>query len=292
MKRQIVDFVRRLVGFPIVMERLRAIEIALSQSAEQAATSVTADAKESEPAKSYEVPELDYGYWASGHIRGTPPMPRAPLASSWDPEDPFGAIVSKAMMEAETAFAKELLRSVRDENIPGAIVEFGVFEGLWLEKLCLACEDLGLVRPIYGFDSFEGLPAPSAKDDLACWSEGQYAASLEAVSARLKCDERKHVSLVKGWFSNTLPQPLAQGIEQIAYARIDCDLYQPAVECLDYLQPRLSDGAILVFDDWTWNLQKGETKAFYEWTPKSGLAFEFLAYNSIGHLYLKVTKPR
>jgi len=58
-----------------------------------------------------------------------------------------------------------------------------------------------------------------------------------------------------------------QAVREIALARIDCDLYAPAVECLDYLAGRLSDQSVLVFDDWTFDLAKGETRAFAEWLP-------------------------
>ena len=85
--------------------------------------------------------------------------------------------------------------------------------------------------------------------------------------------------MIKGWFSESFKRPEIQGIDKICYARIDSDLYQPAVECLDFLRDRLVDGAIL-----------GESKALSEWLPTSGLELEFLAYNGIVHLYLRVHK--
>jgi hypothetical protein len=71
--------------------------------------------------------------------------------------------------------------------------------------------------------------------------------------------------------------------------RIDCDIYEPALQCLTYLGPRLSDGAILVFDDWPHQLGLGEQKAFQDWLPTvPHLKFEFLFYGTIGHFYLRV----
>jgi len=71
--------------------------------------------------------------------------------------------------------------------------------------------------------------------------------------------------------------------------RIDCDLYEPARDCLNYLTNRLADGAILVFDDWPHLLGYGEQLAFEEWRVQaSHLEFEFLFYNTIGHFYLRV----
>ena len=100
---------------------------------------------------------------------------------------------------------------------------------------------------------------------------------------------RTNVALVKGWFSDTLKAEVAQTVREIAFARVDCDLYEPCVACLDYLAGRLSNGAILVFDDWTFNLAKGETRAFAEWVERRPpYRFEFLCFNSIGHLYMRV----
>lgn len=210
-------------------------------------------------------------------------------ATSWPLADIWGAQVNAKMVEVEEEFAGTLLAEIQASNVPGIIVEFGVFRGDWLLRLVRACERLGLQRQIVGFDSFEGLPAPSADNDLDCWAEGDYAASLEEVAERLDVTRRRNISLIKGWFSDSLKTDAAQAIRDIALARVDCDLYGACVECLDYLAGRLSDRSILVFDDWTFDLQKGETKAFREWVSRvPQYRFEFLCYNSIGHLYLRV----
>jgi hypothetical protein len=151
-------------------------------------------------------------------------------------------------------------------------------------------KEINLNRDVYGFDSFEGLPKPDIAHDHEFWKEGMYAARIEDVKAYLKCSENPNVKLIKGWFSDTLKQAEANNIKQIAFARIDCDLYHPTVECLDYLKDRLVDNAILVFDDWMFDLRVGETKAFYEWLPNSGWKFDFLLINSWVHLFLRARR--
>lgn len=223
-------------------------------------------------------------------VFGAPGMvPNTFPATSWGPEDPWGAQVNHRMVEIEVAYAETLLKGIETRAVAGAIVEFGVFRGDWLLRLIEACERNGIRRQVFGFDSFEGLPAPSAERDLDCWTEGDYAASVEEVSQRLSVAHRPNVALVKGWFSDLLRADTAQAIREVAFARIDCDLYEPAVTCLDYLTGRLSDGAILAFDDWTFNLAKGETCAFAEWVERAPpYRFEFLCFNSSGHLYMRV----
>lgn len=232
----------------------------------------------------------DYQNCMNSAISGNPPKPPFWLYSSWEPGTPYFDMVMDSALQAEFMYARDLISSAAFKEIPGIIVEFGVFEGQWIEQLAEAQELTSMHRDIWGFDSFEGLP-DTTEHDLECWSEGQYSADYEGVKKRLKCEQRPYIHLVKGWFSESFKQPEVQSIEQIAFARVDCDLYEPAVECLEYLENRLVDGAILVFDDWTWNLDKGETKAFREWVEKGcGLQFEFLCYNCNGHLYLRVTK--
>jgi hypothetical protein len=230
-----------------------------------------------------------YERWFAGVFGVAGIAPNTMPATSWSVSDRWGAQVNNQMFETEWAYAEELLREIEARAVPGAIIEFGVFRGESLLRLIEGCERNGIRRQVWGFDSFEGLPAPSAEHDLDCWSEGDYAAGLEDVARRLNVAGRPNVALVKGWFDATLRAAAAQAIREIAFARVDCDLYEPAVSCFDYLTGRLSDGSILVFDDWTFNLGKGETRAFAEWVERRPpYRFEFLCFNSIGHLYVRV----
>ena len=227
--------------------------------------------------------------WFCNSIHNAPVSPKRPLASSWDWNSKYGLPIKNIMDEVEAVYAEDLLLDLKQKNIEGDIVEFGVFEGGWIERLWQSCNRIGLNKKIIGFDSFEGLPEPS-ENDYPGWERGQFSTTYEKVCNLLKTHARPNISLIKGRFSESFKRPEIQGIDKICYARIDSDLYQPAVECLDFLRDRLVDGAILVFDDWSWGLEKGESKALSEWLPTSGLELEFLAYNGIVHLYLRVHK--
>lgn len=99
--------------------------------------------------------------WFCSSIRNAPVSPKLPLASSWDWDSKYGLIVKAAMDEAEALYAEDLLSELKEKNVPGDIVEFGVFEGGWIERLWTSCDRIGLDKRIIGFDSFEGLPTPS-----------------------------------------------------------------------------------------------------------------------------------
>ncbi len=203
---------------------------------------------------------------------------------------PEAAELQSTIWKIESQMWKQFLTNVRDERIQGDLLEFGVSVGNSLDELIGYCEDLALNINIYGLDSFEGLPELSTCDPQH-WHKGQFAASYEAVSQRLKTDVRPHVRLVKGWFSKTLSNPgLKESIRKVAFARIDCDLYQSAVECLAFLENRLSNGSYLCFDDWTDNPETGETKAFFEFYNRTKHKFIFkpICRISLGGMHMRV----
>jgi hypothetical protein len=189
-----------------------------------------------------------------------------PLATSFDRASPYALAAASALSDIALDLASHLLDRLDAEGVDGALVEFGVFRGAWLGHMLNRMDQKRRWRPTFGFDSFEGLPAPDPATDSEGWHAGQYAAQLADVAAALRLDARPHLRLIKGWFSDTLAQT-DNDIAPIAFARIDCDLYRPAVECLAYLSHRLAHGAALMFDDWTHLAHAGETRAFMEWAP-------------------------
>lgn len=218
------------------------------------------------------------------------PLPLVELVTSFPQSSPWYQAIDNVMMQAEREYSRHLLEELDCSQVPGAIIEFGVFGGGWLSHLAAFREALGSAREVWGFDSFEGLPAPT-RHDLNCWHEGQYAASFDEVAELLRADERPWLHLEKGWFAESLLRPPVQAIGSVAFARIDCDLYEPAVECLAFLTDRLPDHAILVFDDWTYNHERGETKAFLEWQAVNpSIKTEFLLANGKGHVYFRVRR--
>ena len=58
------------------------------------------------------------------------------------------------------------------------------------------------------------------------------------------------VTVTKGWFKDTLIPETANKIKlrQVACAYVDCDIYESAVDVLEFLRPFLQSGSILIFD--------------------------------------------
>ena len=233
--------------------------------------------------------EQSYEDWFESVFQQRVPAPRARLAASWDEQSYWGKKAHAALVDVECEFVRMLLGEIQQKGIEGDIAEFGIFQGWWINYLWRETERIGLHRHIYGFDSFEGLSKPDGERDGAYWKEGMYACSFEQVSKNVLAGQRPRIKLVKGFFERSLGEPDALLAENFCFARVDCDLYEPARDCLNYLSTRLVDGAILVFDDWPHMLGIGEQLAFSEWAPRAPhLKFEFLFYNTIGHFYLRV----
>jgi len=232
---------------------------------------------------------LSYDDWCRSVFRQHVPAPGVRIAASWAEDSEWGLRAYNALALLECEYATKLLAEIRDRNVQGDIVEFGIYQGWWINFLYRTTEDLGLNRRIYGFDSFEGLSDPHPEHDQAFWKKGQYACSLEEVSKNVQAALRPRLKLIKGFFEKSLRSPEAQVAEKFSYVRIDCDIYLPALDCLNYLGPRLADGAVLVFDDWPHLRGYGEQRAFEEWLPTvPHLEFEFLFYGAIGHFYTRV----
>ena len=240
-------------------------------------------------ADSPDLPPPDYTQWARATFGTDVPVPGVMFATSFAGNTEWGHKCHVALLNVELEYVDFLLAELKRTDVEGALVEFGVFEGWWINHLFERSERIGLRRPVIGFDSFRGLSKPHAEFDQAFWKEGQYACSLDKVAANVSARKRPRIKLIEGFFADSLPGPEAQAVERIAFARIDCDIYAPALECLTYLGPRLSHGAVLVFDDWPHEIHTGEGRAFAEWLPTvPNLRFEFLFFGTWGHFYTRV----
>ena len=158
----------------------------------------------------------------------------------------------------------DVCQQVIKQKIPGVFVECGVWRGGSAVIMGLAAKRHDPVRPLHLFDSFEGLPEPSAVDGAraAEYSEGKAGGKLVSIS---KCDatldyvraallEEAHLSPAsvffhKGWFQDTLPVE-AKKIGNIAVLRLDGDWYASTKICLEYLYPLLSPNGVLILDDY------------------------------------------
>ena len=191
----------------------------------------------------------------------------------------------------ESIFAiKSAVEYVVRNDIPGDIVECGVWKGGGMMVAALTLLNLGAIRRLHLFDTFEGMTAPSLADrDLWGHSQencvGAMLAPLDEVKANLRSTgyDENLITYVKGPVEDTLP---ANAPATIAVLRLDTDWYESTRHELQHLFPRLSGGGVLIIDDY--GHFEGARKATDEFIAATGLP---LLLNRIDYTARTCVKP-
>jgi hypothetical protein len=146
----------------------------------------------------------------------------------------------------------------------GLYCEFGVHSGSTINFIASRVKG-----PVYGFDSFEGLPED--------WRPGVEKGHFK-MAALPKV--RETVQLVKGWFNESLPKFLTEHQGPCAFVHVDCDLYSSTKTIFELMFDRIVPGTVLVFDEFfnypRW--RQGEFLAFQELLQAGALQSEYLGY--------------
>ncbi len=213
--------------------------------------------------------------------------PDTPAFEIYMPKDFLTTELSHAVMRPIwTLEANEIWRLVAEklatEGVKGDFIEFGVYSGGSFARLMKTFRGTGVIRKFWGFDSFEGLPEPQAGADQVTFKSGQFRCTRGEAEARILADVygTEEIELVQGWFSETLPQ-YKDIIKDIAFCRIDCDLFSSTRDCLEFLTGRLVNGAVLYFDDWTYDISTGETRAFFEFAESVENLYTFESFVTV-----------
>lgn len=144
----------------------------------------------------------------------------------------------------------------------GPIAEVGVYKGGSLKYLADAFPD----RKLYGFDTFEGLPAihHSAEE---IHQPGEFADTHVESVARFINNPR--VELIKGLFPDSV-WAIEEGIH-FSMVHIDTDFYLSIKACIEWFVPRMLPGGVIVLDDFDWPNCPGVRRALEEsgllWRP-------------------------
>ncbi len=138
--------------------------------------------------------------------------------------------------------------------LQGVAIEVGVFRGGSARVIASAVPDMGY----YGFDTFCGIQNAGKEDGH---SNGDFAnTSLKGVREYLK--DLDNVHLTEGLFPDSAAIIARRAI---AFAHIDCDTYQSAKDCCEFIYPRLCIGGIMLFDDYNFMKCRGVKKAVHEY---------------------------
>jgi O-methyltransferase len=137
------------------------------------------------------------------------------------------------------------LCSVLRSRTPGDVVELGCNAGRTSILLEMVLEAEGPDRILHLYDSFDGLPSPSAADRYL--KQGDCKAAESDVLAVFERWNLRAPQVHAGWFEETLPHQLP---DRVAFAYLDGDFYESIHISLTHVWPRLSVGGSVIVDDY------------------------------------------
>lgn len=186
----------------------------------------------------------------------------------------------------------ELYKKVQD--LPGAIVECGVFKGISLLRFATFRKLLGncFNQPIFAFDTYGDFPETEFEADKDL--RQQFITSAGAVSSTQRelyeLLQKKHlaenITLIAGDICSTVPEFAAHNKNlKISLLNIDVDIYEPSVIILQHLYPMVAKGGVILLDDY----QKfpGETKAVNDYFINRNVKIESFPYSAYPYFIIK-----
>lgn len=158
-------------------------------------------------------------------------------------------------------------------GIVGDVVECGCWRGHSTRMIADRLLNAGWRREFMVFDSFEGgLSDKTVEDRLlqgdtdaqaTLMQKNLFASRKEAVAEVLS--HCSFVSLHQGWIPEVFAQVEGLGARKYALVHIDVDLYRPTLDALQQFGACLSDGGVIVVDDYGSSHFPGATQAVDEY---------------------------
>ncbi|WKN15052.1 TylF/MycF family methyltransferase [Streptomyces sp. JUS-F4] len=255
--------------------QLRRVTVPAARTAPAGPATAAAAAPADAPAPAHVPP-------AAGKPKARKPAPAFPEDYDDEAKEIIRAVKPYSMTSPERLNAFILAtRHIARHNIPGDIVECGVWRGGSMQACARTLLSVGETeRDLYLFDTYEGMTPPTAEDlrrdgrpaqelldaqgkDRPIWA----VASLEDVKAGFENIPypKERVHYVQGRVEDTVP---AQAPEQISILRLDTDWYASTKHELDHLYGRLVSGGVLLIDDYGY--WQGSRQAVDEFLDKTG----------------------
>jgi len=175
-------------------------------------------------------------------------------------------------------FSYEMAKKYADQ--PGVYCECGIAAGAQIIAMAYGAPN----KTIYAFDSFQGIPLPSNRDDQypgirklndderkALPDPGKQVLESSGATVVNEYDVSTHIMnafklkppdiiFVKGWFEETVI-----GFDkEIAILRLDGDLYNSTFVCLQNLFPKVIQGGCVIIDDWNLKGCQDACKEYFE----------------------------
>ena len=177
----------------------------------------------------------------------------------------------------------------RTLDIPGTIMECGVFRGATLIRLA-TFRDLfsdPQAKKVIGFDTFDGypeatLPVDKQARDNFIEEAGKSAISKKQLLGIFASKGIANVELIEGDIVKTAPQYAARHPSlKISFLYMDCTIYEPTFIALKSFYKSIVSGGLLVLNGYGKEGVSGggETKAVDDFFGKSSIHFRRLPFS-------------
>jgi len=189
-------------------------------------------------------------------------------------------------------------------EIPGDIVELGVYRGLglmtWanlLESYCVGDR----TKVVFGFDNWKGFSEISKEDGEEDENSGKVVggfdpekyfnelnSAIEIFDADRFIPAKPRIKLVEGDIEKTIPQFVDDnpGV-RFSLVHFDCDLYKPTKIALEHLWERVVKGGVIIFDEYSIHDWPGETAAVDEFfKDKPDVQLKTLTWTNVPGAYI------
>jgi hypothetical protein len=171
-------------------------------------------------------------------------------------------------------------------DVQGDLVECGCARGGSAALLGLTLQRMKARRPIWLFDTFTGLPAPTLEDpdfEIAELYTGTCTGTLEEVQGLFtRLHLMNDVHFVQGLFQETL---VTTSLPAIALLHLDGDWYESVKVCLDNLYDEVVPGGVIQFDDYGY--WKGARKAVDEFLERRAVKVSLERLDYSGRAFIK-----
>lgn len=206
-----------------------------------------------------------------------------PRYAPWLVDPAFGAIHSQIAQHTlvDRFRCYELYHLVHEvRSVPGDICEVGVWRGGTGAILAAAASRWKPDSKVYLCDTFRGVVKVSARDST--YKGGEHSdTSAEVVKRLISRIGLRNVEVLEGIFPDETASIVRDGM--IALAHVDVDVYQSALDVVEWVRERMPPGGILVFDDYGFKGCDGITRLVEELRETGEWSF---IYNLNGHAVL------
>ncbi|EPJ86296.1 MULTISPECIES: TylF/MycF/NovP-related O-methyltransferase [Pseudomonas] len=184
----------------------------------------------------------------------------------------------------------ELFKMVQD--IPGAIIECGVYKGnslMLYMQLSMILEPYAINRSIIGFDTFSGFASIDAEQDPTDINENMFSDTDESIIQDMidandlvrPVNRIPRCEIIKGDIMETVPAfPKTRPDLVVAMLILDTDLYSSTKVALETFLPFMPKGAIVVLDEVAYRNFPGETSALREVLDLNKVELKRLPFDS------------